>query len=128
MSDKLVDKPIRTETKRVRIISDGQSAYTQIVDTETGDPVITPYRVEWRLKAQGLATIHIDAYLAAADIEGEAEIAYHDRAAKQCSLFQQQIQEMIKHQNAVYTERNQCVALIARMALALGYKAGIGQD
>lgn len=29
--------------------------------------------------------------------------------------------------DAAYTERNKCVALIARMALALGLKAGIGQ-
>lgn len=29
--------------------------------------------------------------------------------------------------NAVYKERNQCVALVARMAIALGCKAGLGK-
>jgi hypothetical protein len=40
----------------------------------------------------------------------------------------QRIAELRILNNAAYRERNACVALIARMALALGLKAGIRRD
>lgn len=38
-----------------------------------------------------------------------------------------EIERLIAQKDMAYAERNKCVALIARMSLALGLKAGIGQ-
>ena len=37
-------------------------------------------------------------------------------------------QELLGQRNAVYRERNACVALIARLALSAGYRCGISRD
>lgn len=41
--------------------------------------------------------------------------------------LEQQVRDLQARLSGVYTERNRCVALAARMALLLGYSAGIGR-
>jgi hypothetical protein len=42
-------------------------------------------------------------------------------------MSEAEIQALIVQKDNAYAERDKCVSLIARMALALGYKAGIGR-
>jgi hypothetical protein len=37
------------------------------------------------------------------------------------------VEKLQREKDGAYRERNQCAALIARMALALGYRAGVGE-
>lgn len=41
--------------------------------------------------------------------------------------FTRQIQELGRQKDAAYAERNKLVALAAKMAIALGFRAGLGQ-
>ncbi len=52
----------------------------------------------------------------------------YERLHQEHEHLQQAIDAMSDHLNAVYTERNTCVALLLGMALALGLTAGIGID
>lgn len=38
-----------------------------------------------------------------------------------------EVARLTKQKDGAYSERNQCVALLARMAVALGWKAGVGK-
>lgn len=48
-----------------------------------------------------------------------------DATRAMLSLAQEQVTDLRNRKNAAYAERNRCVALIARMALAMGLRVGV---
>lgn len=106
--------------KRVRIICpDGIAATTQILDAETGEPILNVTSIDWHLDASHVSpgSAKLTTLLPRLDIVTDAEIV--QETPLRCHE---------RERNSVYGERNKCISLIARMALKLGYRAGIKQD
>jgi hypothetical protein len=113
------DQP-KTYNKRVRIICpDGFTHNARVEDAETGEPILNVHQVDVHLKyGDPLATVELRTYMPRVDVVADATITTEETPTP-----------AMRHKlerDAVYAERDKCVSLLARMALKLGYTAGIG--